>query len=891
MSPALGERRRVFASQQSSVLIITLFFVALITIIIAGFLTNMRIEKNTARSHLNGVLAGLYAEAGIDTALTRLHGVMGDTNRFWATEGGRIYASNAGTNAFVTNVVDLSSGPWTNAAAPASQDQGVDLNPPTLQNSAVNLVTSSTLPMYLHWIYQHQSGQLDTTAPPTFNSSDPVIGRFAFWVDDESGKININTAWAREAANTNGLTHPSRINLAAVTSLTSADVDAINAYRGANNYFNSLNEARQVNTDVNAAVTNNAFAFTAYNHSPELNMFGEPRILLTTQKTNADLCGTTNFIDILTTPNTDPGNLSALNATKLNTVFTKIVTELSRSNWPIMEGQSFASKYSGQTDPAQLAMNIIDYVRSAESTNEVVEPLRGTVPADNSSFTLTQNGTRMGVARQPFITEFAFFPTQAPVADTGTDGLYNFTGTAIIKICLPPNYGLKQIDVGKLYVYFHAWLTGSGAQTAFSFPEILINSSMTSTGATILPAGQSMTVTYSTRITGYSGSGGLTKVTFEPVLESSNKNSLEVADLGGAGLTLKTPLDGITTTPATATGYSINDPRVGATDNDWQRVGTGSNTFSATQPYGAPGICTTNGVQSSLNYPPQDTTIAWSPGHAHITDMGIQMPAPKATSPADANALTTNPLGMVYSVGELGYIHTGVDDKANSVTCTGMPWRSLRLQPDPSKSGTTAPTLPDWAILDLFSAPIAAAQIDTPFVFPGNTNANTYINSGGKVNINAAIAPFTNAASSSPLYTRTQPLQALLLGASLTGTTTVSSSSTPSLSPLVTALTNQTLATGGRSFSSGFYSTPAQVAEILGVADTGEASEALVREIAAQGAVRGDVFSIYSIGQSLKQDATGIHVLAERREQKVFERVCTGGTVAFQPVFSKDIEP
>src|ERR1700761_3305267 len=127
MSPALGERRRAFASRQSSVLIITLFFVALITIIIAGFLTNMRIEKYTAKSHLNGVLAGLYAEAGIDTALTRLHGVMADTNRFWATEAGRIYASNAGTNAFVTNIVDLSSGPWTNAAAPSSQDQGVDL--------------------------------------------------------------------------------------------------------------------------------------------------------------------------------------------------------------------------------------------------------------------------------------------------------------------------------------------------------------------------------------------------------------------------------------------------------------------------------------------------------------------------------------------------------------------------------------------------------------------------------------------------------------------------------------------------------------------------------------------------------------------------------------------
>lgn len=889
MSLSLGERNRAFASQKSSVLIITLFFVALITIIIAGFLTNMRIEKVTARSHLNGVLAGLYADAGINTALTRLHGVMADTNRFWVTQAGRIYASNPGTNAFVTNVVDLSSGPWTNAAAPTSQDQGVDLNPPSLENSAVTLVASSALPMFVHWIYQHQSGQLDAAAPPAYNASDPVIGRYAFWVDDESSKINLNTAWAREAANTNGQTHPSRVNLNAVAGLTSLDVDAIDAYRGSNNYFNSLNEARQVNPNVAAAITNNVFAFTVYNHSPELNMFGEPRILLTTQKNYADLCGTTNFLDILKTPNTDPGNISALDATKVGVVFAKIVAELNRANWPILPGLSFAGKYGvqSQTDPAQLALNIIDYVRSAESTNEIVEPLRGDVPYPGTSFNLTQNGKRMGVARQPFITEFAFFPTQTPQADASGDGLYNFTATAVIKIGLPPNYGLKQIDVRNLYVYANMWLTGSGTQTPFIIPETQITPAMSSTG-TYVQAGQSTTIAINTRVTGFSGSGTLTKVTFEPVIESyPNKNSIEVADLGGAGLTLKTPVDAVGTTTNTATGYAVNDPRVSETDNDWQKVGNNLNSFNSTLPYGPAGICTTNVVQSSLKYPPQDTAVAYKAGSAHLTDAGIQMPAPKATSPPDPNALTTNPLGMVYSVGELGYVHTGVDFKTNSTTYSGMPWRSLRLQPDPNPNSSS--TLPDWAILDLFAAPIAAIQVDTPFIFPGSAAANSYLNSGGKVNINAGVTPFVTN-STTPLFTRLQPLQALVLGASVNGSTTVSAATAATLS---TNIANETMAAGGRTYGTltNFYYSAAQVAEIQGVADSGEASEALVREIAAQGAVRGDVFSIYSIGQSLKQDASGIHVLAERREQKIFERVCTGGVVAFQPVFSKDIEP
>jgi hypothetical protein len=884
MSPSLGERRRLFAAQQSSVLIITLFFVALITIIIAGFLTNMRIEKTTARSHLNGVLAGLYAEAGIDTALTRLHGVMGDTNRFWTTEGGRIYASNAGTNAFVTNVVDLSSGPWTNAAAPSSQDQGVDLNPPTLENSTVNLVTSSTLPMYLHWIYQHQSGQLDTAAPPTFNSNDPVIGRFAFWVDDESAKINLNTAWAREGANTNGQTHPSRVNLQAITSLPSADVDQINAYRGADNYFNSLNEARQVNADVNTAVTNNAFALTAYNHSPELNMFGEPRILLTTQKTNADLCGTTNFLDILATANTDPGNLSALDTTKLGTVYTKIVNELNRTNWPFLEGQSFVSKYANQTDTGQIALNIIDYVRSAESTNDIVEPLRGKI--SGNTFALTASGTRMGVARQPYITEYGIFPVGAPVQNTGNTN-YNFFVTMAVKVSLPPNYGLKQLDLTQLYYDCNLWQGTSSANLAVTgVTGTQITAAMSSSGQ-FLQAGHSTTITYTARVITYPFSAAPVSVTFQPVLRDyPNKISIDPVDLSGAGL--NRAADPVGTSTTTMSSWAVNDPRVQAVDPDWQK--TSPNSFSGTLPYGPPGICQTNQTPLAANVPPQDTTTAFNFSTAKTTDAGMHMPAPKATSPADVNALTTNPLGMVYSVGELGYIHTGVDSKnSTSGTYTGMAWRTVRLQPDP----TSSTTLPDWAMLDLFSTPIAAAQVDTPFVFPGNASANTYINSGGKVNVNAGIAPFTNAASSSPLYSRVLPLQGLLLGASLTGTTTVSTSSTPSLSSLVTAITNQTLATGGRTYGTqpGFYYHPAQLAEVQGVADSGEASEALVREIAAQGAVRGDVFSIYSIGQSLKQDATGIHVLAERREQKIFERVCTGGTVAFQPVFSKDIEP
>lgn len=878
--PFHKQRMTLRSTRRSSALVITLFFVCLMTIIVVGFLTSMRLETFSARSHFNGVVADLYAQEATDAAVARIYYATSDTNRFWVTQPGRLYVSPPLTNLPVTTLVDLSSGEEPNNASPPT-NEAVNLNPATLQDPSLYLVASTNAtmpaaPMYAKWIYQHQDGTLDPTVPTGAPTANPVVGRYAFWVDDESAKINLNTAWTGDSTkNTNGLAHPSRINLNAFPPLVPSDIDAIQSYRGTTHYYDSVEGARLVNANVAALLGTNNFSTTVYNHAPEINMFGEPRILLTTQKSLADTAGTTNFLDILNTENTDPGPFTNLSTKGVQTVAQEIVAELNRTNWPIMPGQSFATKYGSSTSTVQMALNIIDYVRCAESTNDIVEPLRGTATA--TSFTLAEGaGTMLSMSRRPVITEYGLW-FSVPVKNVG-NALYNFNWKVFVKITLPPYYGLKSIDLSNVFLNGHF---ANEFNPAPAFPAGAIIASECSSGTTILQAGQTVTITRAgARYISLPAPGTLPpSVTLQMILDLNaaapqDKHTLYVADLLGAGVKISTAGAG-----AVTNSVAVNDPSVGSADADWPA--TTKHTFNQPNIYGPQ--CTTNTATSVS--PPQDTSDG---AGRSITDLGMHMPAPKATSPVDPTAQPTNPQGMVYSVGELGYIHTGVDVVNSQTASHGVPWRTIRLQPDTTSAGST--TLPDWALLDLFFTPITPAVSDTPFIYPGNST-NSFVNVGGKVNLNNAIFPFVNG-SGVPLLSRNQPLEALLLGASPDGTSSFSLSQADTV---INNIGNRTLASGEAALpgiNTNFLYTAGQVAQFKGVSDSGEASEALVREIAARGAIRGNVFSVYSIGQALKQDKSGaIHVLAARRTQKVFERVMSPGKVVLLPVSSRELQP
>lgn len=80
------------------------------------------------------------------------------------------------------------------------------------------LIPANPLPMPVRWIYVLQNGTMSAGSPetsdgtqvrvPGASADNPVTGRIAFWTDDESAKVNINTAgegafWDVPLGNTN----------------------------------------------------------------------------------------------------------------------------------------------------------------------------------------------------------------------------------------------------------------------------------------------------------------------------------------------------------------------------------------------------------------------------------------------------------------------------------------------------------------------------------------------------------------------------------------------------------------------------------------------------------------------------------------------------------------
>jgi len=846
------------AGKQSSALILTLVLITLITLLLVGFMAGLGTEVSSSTSHLSRVQADLYAQIGSDTAVAQLTTTLTATTNVWITQPGRLFWWPTNNPALATNV-DLSSGGATETASP---DVAANLNPRTYYSEAGGtsyLIDSpDAQPMRADWIYIYKDGTF-TTVVPTGLTPQPVVGRFAYWVDDESAKINLNTAWTRGSQNTNAPGDPSQVELSGILNLTGTDANLVQSGRSVNAY-NSLLDAARAGGGMTNALEEDAFAFTPYNHSPDLNMFGRPRLVLTTQQSLAGT-GNTNFLDILTTPNIDPGLAANLSPTKVQNVVNTIYGYLTNSAWPIAPGKSFAQKYSpsNTTRAVQLAVDIVEYVRCKESTNLIVEPIRGYANTTGFNYSTSDFSSKiiLGNTRRPNIT--AITTLWNPVDAAGHNS-FNFT----IQLALSRHSGIGTLNLNTVSFGIQAG-PGSNAQTPEGPWHIFSDYAITSTdmnhmvltngtSATLLRKGYLLNSDDEVDPANYPNPGTLSSRDYLYNSSSGARFNLSPA-VNGNTPSLNCPTDGTT--------LSVDDPA--------------NNVRAASWVANAP---STLGQTPSGSYTPQQDTDA----NGNITDDGMVFPVPKGypANPYDSESVA-NPNGIVQSVGELGYVHTGVEC-TDGTTSMGAPWRTLRLQPE--KSGST--DLPDWALLDLFSAP----SVNTGNIAFTRPNPQSW---GGKINVNSQIVPFANS-TGTPLLIRTVPLQSLLLNAPFVFNGTNATVSSSAAGTAATNIASFTLAATGRSYGTGLmtnlYFSPAQIAEIAGISDTGESSEGVLRSVLNQATVRGNVFSIYTVGEALKQDKSGtIHVLSERRFQNIVERYDSGTNIIFQPVFSQSLNP
>ena len=117
------------------------------------------------------------------------------------------------------------------------------------------------------------------------DSNNAIIGRYAFWVDSEGAKINVNTAdgTAKYTTNSLGIGSPSEVSLQVLAG-TNGQLSLSNAQSivqiARTSNFQSPREILRASGVTPDVYTNNVFSLTAYSRSPELNVFGQPKMAL-----------------------------------------------------------------------------------------------------------------------------------------------------------------------------------------------------------------------------------------------------------------------------------------------------------------------------------------------------------------------------------------------------------------------------------------------------------------------------------------------------------------------------------------------------------------------------------------------------------------------------------
>jgi hypothetical protein len=202
--------------------------------------------------------------------------------------------------------------------------------------------------------------------------------------------------------------------------------------------------------------------------------------------------------------------------------------------------------------------------------------------------------------------------------------------------------------------------------------------------------------------------------------------------------------------------------------------------------------------------------------------------------------------------------------------------------------------VPDPAFMDLFTPPLDVPQKASRIFAPHGTSA------GGRVNMNAKPEPFT---SGDYELLRETPLAAVLQSCrkdSLNPDRVVSPDEAKTIARNIylrkLATAKGPLPAGKQYGAKGrleCYETPGEIAEIEGIADHGEASEELIREIANLITARGNTFAVYSIGQSLKQTKNGeLLVTGEQRQHVLVERYTeSDGSVHLGTVYFRNLVP
>lgn len=232
--------------QRGAALLIVLGCLVLLSILIVAFFSSVTTERKSAQSYSNSSAVKLLAESTVNVVMGQIKdATKGRTDSgqplAWASQPGmiRTYNTTGQAEGFYklyswTGMIGTGAfNPFANGEAPPSDWMSkpaiyTDLNSPVggvypiIDPKAAGVVQGFSIandapvsgtdaaPMPVQWLYVLKDG---TMAPGSGSGSavtvagasagNPIVSRIAFWTDDDTAKININTAagdvWAEGA--------------------------------------------------------------------------------------------------------------------------------------------------------------------------------------------------------------------------------------------------------------------------------------------------------------------------------------------------------------------------------------------------------------------------------------------------------------------------------------------------------------------------------------------------------------------------------------------------------------------------------------------------------------------------------------------------------------------
>ena len=239
-----GPSRSRFHRLEGAALIIVLSCLVLVTALLIGFLSRAQTERGNSASYRGGMGSRNLADYAVNIVMAQIRAATTGTNaaNAWASQPGaiRVYSStganlvgiyklySATNNMVGSSVSDLMSDTtpsgWAantalytdlNAPVITGSGAGAVTNYPILDPAALGIVQGFTneivtgvnsatnpVPMPVTWLYVLEDGTLVAPVVGPSNSvtvtgatsNNPITGRIAFWTDDDTCKININTA-------------------------------------------------------------------------------------------------------------------------------------------------------------------------------------------------------------------------------------------------------------------------------------------------------------------------------------------------------------------------------------------------------------------------------------------------------------------------------------------------------------------------------------------------------------------------------------------------------------------------------------------------------------------------------------------------------------------------